>query len=266
MQICANDPAFEKLTFFTYLFLLLFNCISFQFTNLKKMTDSTNNTSLAKSALIAGIAIFIMVIAAPFSELYVYPKLVISDNAAQTAANIIANKALFIYGIFGYLVTFICDIFAAWALYVLLKPVNKNFSLLTALFRLVYTVIALAALLNLLIVLKLLSDADYLKVFTQDQLFAEVMIFLSAFKSGWNFGIIFFGIHLVLLGYLVFRAPYIPWIIGILLVITGLGYLITALNPYLFPDTNLHIARYTFYGELIFMLWLLIKGSRIKQA
>ncbi len=50
-----------------------------------------------------------------------------------------------------------------------------------------------------------------------------------------------------------------------MLIITGLGYLLTTLKPYLFSHVNLDIAGFTFYGELIFMLWLLIKGSRIAE-
>ncbi|MBD0331300.1 MAG: DUF4386 domain-containing protein, partial [Chitinophagaceae bacterium] len=87
-----------------------------------KTTNLTNKTSLRTAALITGIGLFIMVIAAPFSELFVYPKLVVPGNAAETVKNIIANKTLFISAIFGYLVTFICDVVVAWALYVLLKP------------------------------------------------------------------------------------------------------------------------------------------------
>ena len=92
------------------------------------------------------------------------------------------------------------------------------------------------------------------------------MISLHAFRHDWYFGLLFFGIHLGLLGYLVFRSEYIPKILGVLLIIAGLGYLITTLKPYLFPNLNLDFARFTFYGELIFMLWLLIKGSRIKES
>jgi len=206
-----------------------------------------------------------MVIAAPFAELYVYPKLVVPDNGAETAKNIIANKTLFISGILGYLITFICDLVVAWALYVLLKPVNEDLSLLTAWFRLVYTVIALVALLNLVTVLQLLNPSDYLRVLQPDQLHAQIMLSLRAYKSHWYFGLLFFGIHLGLLGYLVLRSKYIPGILGVLLIIAGLGYLLTTLKPYLFPNINLDFAEYTFYGELIFMLWLLIKGPRIKD-
>jgi Domain of unknown function (DUF4386) len=230
------------------------------------MTNSKNKTSLRTAALIAGLSLFIMVIAAPFAELFVYPKLVVPNNATETVKNIMANKAIFILALFGYLITFICDVVVAWALYVLLKPVNENLSLLTAWFRLVYTVIALVALLNLVNVLQLLNTADYLTAFEPDQLHAQVMILLNAFRHDWYFGLLFFSIHLGLLGYLVFRSGYIPRLLGLLLIIAGLGYLITTLKPYLFPNFNLDIARFTFYGELIFMLWLLIKGSRIKES
>jgi len=230
------------------------------------MTNSANKTSLRTAALTAGLAILIMAIVAPFSELYVYPKLIIPGNIADTVKNILANEALFRACIFCYLITFICDILAAWALYVLLKPVNENLSLLTSWFRLVYTVMALVALFNLITILNLTNDAGYLKTFQTDQLNAYVNISLHAFKNGWYFGILFFGIHLGLLGYLVFRSEYIPKILGILLIIAGLGYFINGVKPLLLPDINLDFAKFTFFGELIFMLWLLIKGSRIQES
>ena len=231
-----------------------------------KITNNTNKTSLGRAALIAGIGLLIMVIAAPFAELYVFPKLIVPANAAETVKNIIVNKTLFTSAIYGYLITFICDLVVAWAFYVLLKPVNKNLSLITAWFRWVYTGIALVALLNLVTVLRLLNTSDTLTGFQPDQLHAQVMLSLSAFRTQWHFGMLFFGVHLGLLGYLVFRSKYIPGILGVLLIIAGLGYLLTTLKPFLFPSINLDFAEYTFYGELIFMLWLLIRGSRIKET
>lgn len=229
-----------------------------------KMMRSTNKTSLSTAALIAGIGLLIMVIAAPFAELYVLPKLVVPGNATETAKNIIANQTLFTSALFGYLITFICDVLVAWALYVLLKPVDENLSLLTAGFRVVYTVIALVALLNLVTVLQLLSTSDTLAVSQSDPLQDQIMFSLNTFRSHWYFGLLFFGIHLGLLGYLVFRSTYIPRILGVLLVIAGLGYLLNSLKPFLFPDIQLDFAEYTFYGELIFMLWLLITGAKVQ--
>ena len=208
-----------------------------------KLTQSTNKSSLRTAALIAGLGLLIMAIAAPFAELYVYPQLVIRGNAAETVQNILANKTLFNFAILGYLIAFLCDVLVAWALYLLLKPVDEDLSLLTAWFRLVYTVIALVALLNLVTISRLLSDPNSLAGSQPDQLHAQVMLLLTTFKSHWYFGLLFFGIHLGLL-----------------------GYLLSNLKPFLFPDINLNFAEYTFYGELIFMLWLLIKGPRIKES
>ena len=231
-----------------------------------RTVNGTHKTSLGTAALIAGIGLLIMVIAAPFAELYVFPRLVVSGDAAETVKNIIANKTLFVAGIFGYLITFLCDVLVAWALYVYLKPVNENLSLLTAWFRLVYTLIALIALLHLVTVFRLLNTPVYLTLFQPNQLQAQVLLSLNTFRSDWYFGLLFFGIHLGLLGYLVFRSKYIPRIVGILLIIAGLGYMLTTLKPYLFPGIDVGFAEYTYYGELIFMLWLLIKGSRTKES
>jgi hypothetical protein len=229
------------------------------------MNTIANDISLRNAALIAGLALFFMAVAAPFIELYIFPKLGIPYKATETARNIIGNKTLFTFAIFGYLLTFILDIVVAWALYILLKPVNGSLSLLTACFRIIYTIIALAALLNLVTVLKLLTFPGYLTMYEPEQLYKMAMIHLRTFKDHWYFGIIFFGIHLCLLGYSVLRSSYIPKILGVFLLITGIGYLLTTIGPYLFPGTNVDFARYTFYGELIFMLWLIIKGPRIKD-
>src|SRR5215217_3733320 len=127
-----------------------------------KIIRNPNTTSLRTAALIAGLALLTMAIAAPFAQLFVFPKLIIPGDAAETASNILTNQTLFRAALFGYLITFICDLVAAWALYVLLKPVNENLSLFTAWFRLVYTVIALVALLNLVTVSGLLSASTSL--------------------------------------------------------------------------------------------------------
>jgi Domain of unknown function (DUF4386) len=216
-------------------------------------------------ALIAGIAILIMAIVAPVAEIYLYPKLVTPGNAAQTVNNITTQKTLFVSVIFCYLITFVGDIVVAWALYIFLKPVNRNLSLLTAWFRLVFGIIGLVSLLNLVTVFRLLNTSGYTTVFEPAQLYAQVLFCLNTFRSDYHFGLIIFCIHLVLLGYLVFISDYIPRVMGILLVICGIGYLIDTLKPFLFPDFNSGFITITFFGELIFMLWLLIKGARMKE-
>ena len=219
--------------------------------------------TLRQAALIAGVGYLIMPVS--FAEFSVYPKLVIAGNIEQTVQNIVAHSGLFLAAIFCYLITFISDVVIAWALYVLLVPVNRSVSLLTAWFRLMYTAIALFGLLNLVTVFRLLNTPDYTTVFGPGQLHAQVKLLLNSFRYDWSMGLVIFAIHLGLLGYLVYRSGYIPRIIGILLAIDGLGWLIDSLRPYLYPNAHLGFIFITFFGELIFMLWLLVRGWKIQE-
>jgi len=228
------------------------------------MTNKPGQISICRAALIAGFSILIIAFIAPLTELFVYPKLVNLSNAAETVRNITSNKMLFVSVIFGYLLTFSGDIVVSWALYIFLEPVNKSLSLLAAWFRLVFAIMALIALLNLVNIFRLLTDPEYLTLFGEKLVYAEVMLYLITFKSSYHFGILFFSVHLILLGYLVIKSDYIPKFMGLLLLVCGLGYLTDALKPFLFPDMNLKFISITFFGELIFMLWLLIKGPRLK--
>lgn len=221
--------------------------------------------TLRQAALIAGLGLLVMGLASPFAEFFVYPKLVIPGNIKETAQNILAYKGLFLAGLFCYLITFICDVLVAWALFVLLEPANRSVSLLTAWFRLVHTVIALFGLLKLATVFRLLNTPDYMAEFGSDELHAQVQLLLNSFRYEWNFSLVFFGIHLGLLGYLVYRSGYIPRILGILLAIAGLGHLVYCLSPYLYPNADLRFLMITFFGDMIFMLWLLVRGWRIQE-
>ena len=222
----------------------------------------SNQVSLKTAALISGFCLLIMVVAAPIAEMYAYPKLIVRGSLAETVENLSTHRSLFTTCILGYLLTFILDIVVAWSLYVLLKPVNAEVALLTALFRIVYTVVALVALLHLVSVYRIVYAST---VFTLDNQSTQIQVgnYLNAFKSQWYFGLVFFSMHLVLLGYLVIKSFYIPNIFGVLLVITGLGYSLTTFKPFLFPNTNIDFAAYTFYGEIIFMFWLFIKGWKL---
>jgi Domain of unknown function (DUF4386) len=66
-------------------------------------------------------------------------------------------------------------------------------------------------------------------------------------------------------GGLIFRSGYLPKWLGIILVINGLGWIIDPLQPYLFPNVNDDFIFITFFGELVFMLYLSIMGWRIRE-
>lgn len=226
------------------------------------MTNRISDISSRKAALIAGFGLLIMTVFYLSADFFVMQNLIVKGDATTTAKNIIENGMLFRWGICSLLIVLICDVIVAWAFYIFLKPVNKNLSLLSAWLRLIYAAILGIALANFVNVLTLLSDTNYMAVYEADQLHALMMLFLNAFNDVWALGLIVFGFHLFILGYLVFKSDYIPKILGVLLLVAGLGYLIDYFCKLLFPDIDLAISMIVGWGELIFMFWLLWKGGK----
>lgn len=219
--------------------------------------------TLRQAALIAGFGYLLGPVT--YAEFSIYPKLVIPTSIEQTVQNIGAHQGLFAAAILCYLIEFIEDIVIAWALYFLLLPVNRAVSLLTAWFRLMYTAIALFGMLKLVTVFQLVNSPDYLATFGPGPLHAEIKLLLGTFRDDWSIGLVLFGIHLVLLGYLICRSGYIPTLLGVLLVIDGLAWVVNCLQPYLYPNAHLRFLFIAFFGEVFLMLWLLIRGWKLKE-
>jgi hypothetical protein len=218
------------------------------------------------SAKVAGYGLLIMTILAILSLALIFQKLIIPDDSARTVSNIVQNEMLFRIGIVSLIIIIICDIVVAWAFYYFMEPVNKSLSLLTAWFRLVYSVIFAAALSNYFNVLQLVGGADYLKVFEANQLSAQVMLSIKSFDDVWAIGYIFFGLHLAFLGYLAVKSGFISRIISYLILIAGISYLIDYFSKFLLPEHALQTAMIFGWGEVIFMVWLVIKGNKFPDA
>ena len=223
---------------------------------------SRTDISIGRAGLIAGLGLLLMVLTAPVAQMYLLPSLVDSTSDETTLQNIISGQHLLVAAIFLFLITFIADIIVAWALYIFFIPVSRSRSLLTAWFRIVYTVMALIGLFNLSKILVLVERRE-----SQDETLANtVMFYLDSFQTEWGISFIFFGIYLIALGYLAYRALYVPKIMGVLLMIAGLGYFINSLQPYFFPEVDTSFLMITFFGELVFMVWLLVKGWKVQPV
>lgn len=139
------------------------------------------------------------------------------------------------YSIAGIILIIFLDIVVALALYFLLRAVNRNLSVIMSAFRIIYAMIFAIALYNI-------SN-------------------LTTFYFIWDIGLMFFGIHLFFLGLLVYRSKYIPKLLGILIVIASLGYIIDTVVKFL--GYTFAIGMFTFFGEVLFALWLVIKAKQI---
>jgi uncharacterized protein DUF4386 len=228
-----------------------------------KMTTRSTETSPLVRARVAGALYLFSNIFAPFTLLYLPSRFIVRGDAATTARNIMASEMLFRLGIVGNLFTFIANIFLALALYQLLKVVNKNMAALMVILFLVGVPIAMLNELSPLAILQLLSSANYLKAYPADQLQALAYLLLRLHDQGLLIAHIFFGLWLLPMGYLVFKSGFIPKLVGILLVIAGVGYVAQSFAAFL--GYNVNIILFTGLGELVFLLWLLIKGVNVEQ-
>lgn len=222
---------------------------------------------------LAGTGYLVLITMGIFAEFFIRSSLIVPGDAMATAQNIITSGQQFRLGIAADLVMLLCDVLLAWLLYILLLDVNKKLALLAAFFRLVHASVYGLNLLNLFIVLSLLNGDSFLSVFTNEQLNALVLLFLNAHSSGYLIGLVFFGIHCLVLGYLVVKSNYIPGVLGILLIIAGAGYLTDSFANFLLPDYQSYQTLFmmivfipAFVAELLFSLWLLIKGVKNTSA
>lgn len=231
------------------------------------MTDHINDISPRTLARVAGLLYLIIIVCAGFSEGYVRAGIIVPGDAAATAKNIAASELLFRIGFAGDLVAFMSDAAVSVLLYVLLKPVSRTLALTAAAFRLLaHPAIATVNLLNYFVPLLLTGGAGYLQVFTADQLQALTMLFLTVHKYGYLIGGAFFGVHCLLLGYLLYKSDLFPGILGVFMAVAAFGYLTESFGNFLFPRYE---AVYTWIvavpaviAEVSFALWLVAKGVR----
>ncbi len=215
----------------------------------------------------ARIAGFLYLILMPLSifGMAVSSGLVVPGDAATTASHILASESLFRLGIVSALLVQVANIFVVLALYQLLEPVGKTMASLMVLFLLLGVPIAMLNELNQFAVLLVLHGADYLTAFTTAQLQALVPLFLDLHQLGISVAGIFWGLWLFPMGYLVFKSGFLPRILGILLIIGCFGYLTDSFAVFLFPNYKAGIALFTFWGEVLLPLWLLIKGVNVER-
>ena len=221
--------------------------------------------SVNRTARLAGALYLAMMPFAFLGIIYVPSVLVVPGDATATARNITASEWLFRSGTVSHLIGQIILIFLVLTLYRLLKPVNKDYAVLMVVLALLAVPIAFLNELNHVAVLRLLSGPDYLRALTLEQRHAQAMLFLDLRNSGIFVAQVFWGLWLLPLGYLVFRSGFLPKVIGILLIIACCGYLIDSGTHLLLRDFDATISQFTFVGEVLLPMWLLIRGVNVER-
>jgi hypothetical protein len=223
------------------------------------MTERIREASPSFLARIAGALYLITILTGIFSAGYATGKLVVTGDAAATAANILANRGLFQLAFAVYLIEMACQVAITALFYDLLKPAGRTVSLVAAFLGLTGCVIKTFSRVFFIAPLFILGGAHYLSVFSAEQLKALALLFLHVNDRGAGIALVFFGFYAILTGYLIAKSSFLPSILGVLSMIGGLGWL-TFLYPPLGGRLFPFIALFAILGAAALIVWLLVKG------
>lgn len=215
------------------------------------MASKTDTVIVSRSASwIGGISLLLIAVLAGVGNFGALTPLMTPGDAVKTAADIAAAEPQFRLGVLCMLLAAVLDVVVAAALLRILEPVNRMVAVTAAWFRIAYTAVFVAAISQLASVPSLLEDPDL------------ALNAIDAYNTTWRIGLILFAAHLLLVGYLAFRAGFMPRWLGILVAIAGVGYLVDGVGTILVADYVPTISTVTFIGEVALIGWLLWKAIR----
>jgi hypothetical protein len=231
------------------------------------MRDDLNVPLQLKAARLAGLLFLIAMATGLFAEFYLrFPStLIVSGDALKTTNNIIAHERLFRIGIANNIVTFAIDVVLIWALYLLLKRVNRSLALLAVFFRLIETTLACFAIINSYVAMQFINDSPT-KLFDLNQI-QFLSLLHSIYALTFVIVAVFLGLGSTLFNYLFYKSGYIPKILAGWGIFASLLLLTSQFAIIVFPAVENKIIP-ACYGpialdEIALGVWLLFKGAKI---
>jgi hypothetical protein len=218
------------------------------------------------AAKVAGFLYLVTMVIPLLADLFLRAPLIVHSDAVQTAKNIVASERLFRLSIVSGLMTVAGEIILLVALYIVLKPINRNVALLAAFWRLAKCVIFAVTALTDFVALRLLSGAGYLRAFETKQLQALAGLFISARHDGGFIGAVFLGLGSTVFAYLWLKSRYIPRALAAWGIFSSLVLAIGILGIMVFPGLASVVGSVywlpIFVFEVTLGFWLLVKGIR----
>jgi Domain of unknown function (DUF4386) len=227
------------------------------------MTDRTVEASPRPKARITGVLYLLYFLTAVLG-VFLIKGLVVSGDAAATANNVLAHERLFRLSVAVGLIGTALYIAVTVLLYRLFKPVNTTVSLLAAFFSLVGCAIQAFGSLFQIAPLVVLEGSPYLSAFKVEQLQAVALMFIKLNVQAAYIYLVFFGLFNLLIGYLIFKSTFLPRILGVLMALSGLGWLMF-LSPSIANYLLTCIEVVGVIAEASLMLWLLVKGVKVER-
>ena len=208
-------------------------------------------------AIITGISLVLMAIFGIFSLGYAYTQFDNPEQSEFLKDIILANMGLYQSMLIGILIIIILDFIVSYTLYKYFENDNKKMSLLSGIIRVIYTLIFVIA------TYYLTKNSNTNELTNQ-----KVISNYHKFQTIWNSGLVIFGFHIILIGWLMKLHNKIPKILWSITLLAGVSYMITSFLKVVSPDSEfvetliMILALPMTIGELGLAIWLWIKGGK----
>jgi hypothetical protein len=210
------------------------------------MNESSNNKIKTRGfyEVFVAVVLLFMAVIAPIA-LSLLKGISAFSILAEAKENLLIGMVMFIIVVF-------LDILVAWGLMKLFINDQKYLSIIAMIFRIIYAVLLL---LSLSVFMKL---GNYFTV-------GDYKVVYNVFNTSWNYSLVVFGIHLILIGIAIIRSKFLSWILGVLVIISGFGYIFDTIIKVIIPNNVITISVFTFIGEVLLIIWLPVNAIRTKK-
>ena len=201
----------------------------------------------------AGAGLLVMAILAGLSFFIIDQQVFVEGNARATASNLDANRSAFTFAAVSFAIVAFLDVVVGVALWKFFNRTAPQFARVSGILRIAYAVVLAASLTGLFSA----------RTATEP---AEVLDGISLFQRVWSAGLFIFGIHLVTIAMLLWMHRAAPRWLGVLVAISGLGYILDSVIEVAFEDSGFSISAFTFVGEVVLLIWLLWRGGYAEKS
>ncbi|MFG2109820.1 DUF4386 domain-containing protein [Micromonospora chersina] len=214
---------------------------------------------VSRAALAAGLGLLLMAVLAGLANFGVVDRLV-STDAAESTTQLLSNQRAFALAVVALFAVACLDVLVAWALRAFFDDTHRTVALLSAWCRTVYAVVFAVAITHLIAAAGLLGDGA-----ATDHISPSVYAQITEFEEIWSLGLILFGVHLLMIGWLAWRSRTVPTWVAVLVAIAGAGYLTDSIGTLVSTTYAIQVAAVTFVGEVALMVWLLVFAARSRR-
>ncbi len=220
-----------------------------------------NARDAQRYARVAGVLLVVSLLAGGFGESFEPGKLMAANDIAETARRMAASVGLFRASFASYLIEAMCDLSLTAIFYVLLRPVNRTLSLIAACFGVFGTAIFAVGEIFYFAAALPVIDVNVAKALTPDAHASFIYLCLTLYGYVFNIFSAFYGVPVMLRGYLIYRSGYLPRLLGGLVLLGGAGFFIKNLVVVLVPQyDSMAFVLPVFVAMVSMALWFLVKG------